>query len=200
MKIYTRTGDTGTCALASGLRVMKFSPRIESYGTVDELNSWVGLCRAWAKGVLPGNDQKSFDAWLAAIQHDLFNIGADLATPVEDRFDDMCLVSDKEVAVLEKLIDVCQDVLPPLQQFVLPAGSQLGSGLHVARTVCRRAERITVALAASEVVNPAIVSYLNRLSDFLFVLARWGQHKCGVGDVFWSKQGGLMLFAEGTGE
>jgi cob(I)alamin adenosyltransferase len=179
---------------------MKSSPRIESYGTVDELNSWLGICRSWAGGALPIEHQKFFDAWLAAIQHDLFNIGADLATPVEDRFDDMCLVSDKEVEVLERLIDVCQEVLPPLQQFVLPAGSQLSSGLHVARTVCRRAERITVGLAASEVVNPAIVSYLNRLSDFLFVLARWTQHRCGVDDVFWSKQGGLILFAENAGE
>jgi cob(I)alamin adenosyltransferase len=200
MKIYTRTGDSGSCSLASGLRVMKSSPRIDSYGTVDELNSWVGLCRAWAKDALPGAEYKSFDNWMAAIQHDLFNIGADLATPVDDRFDDMRIVSETEVVVLERLIDFCQSSLPQLSCFVLPAGTQLGSGLHVARTVCRRAERVTVALAALEVVNSSIVSYLNRLSDFLFVLARWTQHKCGVGDVPWSKQGGLSEQVELRGD
>ncbi len=178
--------------MASGLRVKKSSLRIEAYGTVDELNSWLGLCRAWALRDLSDKSREMFDGWMAAIQHDLFNIGADLATPLEDRFDDMRIVTNEEVAVMENLIDRCQNDLAPLACFVLPAGSEVGSGVHVARTVCRRAERLCVALMDVEEINPHIVPFLNRLSDLLFVLARWTQHHLGVGDVPWSKTDGLI--------
>ncbi len=195
MKIYTKTGDTGSCSLASGLRVKKYSQRIESYGTVDELNSWIGVCRSFAKASLKDSVNVSLNSWLSAIQHDLFNIGADLATPIADRFEDMCLVSAQEVLVMEKIIDMCQSELPQLCCFVLPAGTQLGTFIHVARTICRRAERVSVALSEVEEINPFVIPYLNRLSDLLFVLGRWVQHYENVGDVPWGKSEGLAALS-----
>lgn len=197
MKIYTKTGDTGLCSLASGSRVKKNSLRIEAYGTVDELNSLLGLCRARAGASLANEDLVTVDAWLSAIQHDLFNIGADLATPIDDRFEDMRLVCEQEANVMETIIDKLQAEIPSLAFFVLPAGTETGSLFHVARTVCRRAERVIVALAEHEEINPHVVPYVNRLSDFLFVMARWVQHKMGVGDVPWGKQDGLAVFYKG---
>ena len=195
--IYTKTGDSGTCALANGERVKKSSIRIDSYGSVDELNSWLGYCRALATVGLQGVGAGRVDLLLASIQHDLFVVGSDLAAPINSRFDGQRTVSDAEVLVLEREIDSLQKDLPRLTSFVLPAGTQLGSALHVARTMCRKCERKVVALAETEEINSQIIPFLNRLSDFLFVLARWSQHKMNCGDVLWDHQGGLRLL---TGE
>jgi cob(I)alamin adenosyltransferase len=171
-KIYTRTGDAGETALGDGTRVAKHAARVGAYGSVDELNAAIGLARLHA-----GEGEG-----LARIQNDLFDLGADLATPGlgEDRL----RVADAQVERLEREIDVMNARLRPLRSFVLPGGSALAAHLHLCRTVCRRAERLTVALAAAEPVNPAAVKYLNRLSDWLFVAARIANDD-GRADVLW---------------
>jgi cob(I)alamin adenosyltransferase len=198
MKIYTKAGDDGSCALASGDRVKKSSLRINAYGDVDELNSWVGYCRSLVSGALTDQAARRVDLWLAALQHDLFVVGSDLATPVTARFDGQRVVTTEEAQVLERLIDMMQAEIPQLRCFVLPAGTALGSALHYARTICRRSERAVVALRDCEEINPEVLPFLNRLSDFLFVLARWVQHVVKCGDVPWDQLGGLrMVLGEG---
>lgn len=185
-KIYTRTGDKGDTGLVGGKRVSKDSPRLWAYGTVDELNSAIGLARVF------NAEKKSVPAMkveklLARVQNDLFNLGAELATLPKDFRKGMPRVEAKDITALEKLMDELNAELGPLQEFILPGGSKTGAALHVARTICRRAERFCVRLARKENIGDCVVPYLNRLSDTLFVLARWINRKQGVKEVYWKK-------------
>jgi cob(I)alamin adenosyltransferase len=164
-RIYTRTGDAGETTLGDLSRVRKTDPRIGAYGTVDEVNSLLGL--VLASEALP----EEFRPWLEQIQNDLFDVGADLCVPLEDERDHL-RVAMSQVERLEELCDLVNARLEPLKSFVLPAGGEAAARLHVARSVCRRAERASVALAEGSEVNPAALAYLNRLSDLLFILAR----------------------------
>jgi cob(I)alamin adenosyltransferase len=181
-RIYTRSGDQGETGLGDGTRVAKDHPRVEAYGSVDELNAVLGLVRA--HGVGAGDT----GAWLTAlqdIQNDLFDLGADLCVPETGTSAAPALrVRAEQVTRLENLIDHHNAALQPLTSFVLPGGSPASAWLHLARTVCRRAERAVVALARVETINPQVVIYLNRLSDLLFVLARVCNDN-GKGDVLW---------------
>jgi cob(I)alamin adenosyltransferase len=181
LKIYTRTGDAGSTALFGGGRVSKDHIRVIAYGDVDELNSLIGLVRATPPAAFE-------DALLESIQRDLFSIGGHLATPDPDKVRkalEKATLSDDRVAEFERVIDAADRVLAPLTAFVLPAGSPKAAILHLARTVCRRAERQVVHLAAQETVPELFLVYLNRLSDLLFTLARLANHQAGVGDVTW---------------
>jgi cob(I)alamin adenosyltransferase len=172
LKIYTRTGDGGETSLFGGSRVAKNDPRIEAYGTIDELNSTIGVARAsWPSS--------SIDKQLDAIQSDLFDIGAHLAAPGNDRF---AGVKPRRIEELERAIDAMESELQPLTTFIIPGGSLAAAQLHVARTVCRRAERRVVALEGSE----NTVAYLNRLSDYLFVAARCANRSHSVPDTPWT--------------
>jgi len=163
-RIYTRAGDAGETSLGDGTRVPKSNLRIEAFGTVDELNSFIGVLLA--TGV-----PDEFRPWLEQIQNELFDLGADLSVPADDERERL-RISSEQVVWLEELCDLVNAGLAPLKSFVLPGGTEAAAILHVARTVCRRAERATVALAEEAAVNPAVLAYLNRLSDFLFILAR----------------------------
>jgi cob(I)alamin adenosyltransferase len=179
-RIYTRTGDKGETGLVDGSRVPKDAPRVDAYGTVDELNACLGLARLHAGGALAEG--------IARIQHDLFDLGADLATPgferdAEAKHPPLRAVAG-QVERLEREIDAMNAELTPLRSFVLPGGSALSAHLHVARTVCRRAERGAVTMAGAEPVNPEAVRYLNRLSDWLFVAARIA-NDLGRDDILW---------------
>ena len=180
-RIYTRTGDQGTTGLASGERRPKYDLRIEAYGTVDETNACLGLARLHTAG-------HAVDLMLGRIQNDLFDLGADLATPDTGHppKHEPLRVVDAQVERLEREIDDLNEALQPLRSFVLPGGSPAAAALHLARTVCRRAERLTVELAAKpeERVSPTCVKYLNRLSDFLFVASRVVNDN-GAADVLW---------------
>ena len=168
-RIYTRGGDLGETSLGDGHRVAKHNVRVTAYGTVDELNAALGVARLHSVGT-------PADAWLVRIQNDLFDVGADLCVPPPPEDDEKhrsrLRVSPDQVAWLEERIDEVNGALPPLTSFVVPGGTPLSAYLHVARTVCRRAERDAVALAAQEPMTPEVITYLNRLSDLLFVLAR----------------------------
>lgn len=184
MKIYTKTGDSGTTGLFGGDRVDKDHTRIEAYGTVDELNALVGFVRSGLITPPPPSPDRytEIDAGLARIQNELFILGADLATP-SDAKPSVPRVSSLMTTTLEREIDRFSEILPELTNFVLPGGSETASRLHVARTVCRRAERLVVHASKElpmESLNPEIVRYLNRLSDHLFVLARLANHLAGV--------------------
>jgi cob(I)alamin adenosyltransferase len=182
MKIYTRTGDDGTTGLFGGRRVPKSDARIECYGTVDELNAAVGLVASGAEASLAEK--------LARVQNELFVIGSHLATPHDDtrRLAQVPDLDGSTIARLESEIDEADARLAPLRNFILPGGSESAARLHLARTVCRRAERLLVAFAGEQPVEPVIVRYLNRLSDWLFVYARWANHRAGVPDVPWLKE------------
>ncbi len=180
MKIYTRTGDEGTTALFGGDRVVKSHPRIEAYGTVDELNAVVGVVIAHLDA---GADR--LGAVLGRIQHELFDLGADLATPEHSRAK-VARIGAALVETMEADIDAFEADLAPLRRFILPGGTPAAAHLHVARTVCRRAERLTVEAATREPINEGAVVYLNRLSDLLFVLSRWANHAASVADVEWT--------------
>ena len=179
MKIYTRTGDDGTTGLIGGRRVSKADLRIDCYGTVDELNAAIGVAAVAAGAELA--------AQLRAVQNDLFVLGSHLASPADDTKAAASLPPlDESIAGrLEAEIDAAEACLPPLRQFILPGGSEASARLHLARTVCRRAERLAVALAAEAPVPPTTVRYLNRLSDWLFVMARRANREAGVEDVPW---------------
>ena len=164
-RIYTRGGDAGETSLGDGTRVPKSDPRIEAYGTVDELNAVLGVA-------LAVDGAAEFRPWLERIQNDLFDLGADLSVPLADERRERLRISEEHVGRLEELCDLVNARLEPLRSFVLPGGTEAAALLHVARTVCRRAERRAVALAAADSVNPLAIAYLNRLSDFLFILAR----------------------------
>ena len=164
-RIYTKLGDSGETHLGDMSRVPKTHPRIEAYGTVDELNAQIGVARA------PGELPNEYADWLARVQNDLFDVGADIAAPEDpDRDRERLRVIPQQTAWLEERCDEVNDPLPPLRSFVLPGGTRAAAQLHVCRTVCRRAERL--AVAASGELNPEVVRYLNRLSDLLFILSR----------------------------
>ncbi|MEY3385910.1 MAG: hypothetical protein RIR53_721 [Bacteroidota bacterium] len=180
IRIYTKTGDDGTTALFGGTRVDKDDLRIEAYGTVDELNAIMGI-------VLTSELPDAVRHQLTMISSDLFTLGADLATPLDPPPSyHIPRVSEDDVARLEQWIDAHDEVLEPLKVFILPGGQPAAAHLHHARTVCRRAERRTVALARREDVGPHVVHFLNRLSDYLFTAARAVNHAAGVPDVPWS--------------
>jgi len=178
VKIYTRTGDTGETALFDNRRVSKADPRVDAYGEVDELNAWLGLVRA----ACPEPDIAEA---LVHIQRDLFAVGAQLADPSEKLAGRVtkAFITDTEVERLEALIDGLESELPPLRKFILAGGGPAGALLHVARTVCRRAERRIVGLAPA--ADPVIVRYINRLSDLLFVMARVVNHRAGLPETEW---------------
>jgi len=180
VKIYTRTGDTGDTGLFGGGRVQKDTLRVEAYGTVDELNAALGV-------VLATQVEMPLSGILQRIQTELFELGADLATPPDSSARANSIVRFKEhpVAVLESEIDTLEAKLEPLMTFILPGGSAAGAGLHLARTICRRAERRTVTLARAENVSPPIIPYLNRLSDLLFVMARFANVQAQVPEQKW---------------
>ena len=187
-RIYTRTGDDGTTGLVGGSRVKKNDLRIESYGTLDELSSFIGLARQ-AITDLARDDKRlnRLDAWLAWTQDALFNLGAELATPLGKRWEGMPLVTAADAQALERAIDSAQRDLEPLSTFIHPGGSAPGAFLHVARTVCRRAERLIVTLREREPdVSAQAVHYVNRLSDALFVWARWVNRIAGVPEHLWN--------------
>jgi cob(I)alamin adenosyltransferase len=181
-RIYTRGGDRGETSLVGGQRVGKDALRIECYGTVDELNAFVGLARCSAEEHEP---LAPLARILKRVQHELFNLGAILATLPEDVHPKQARVTDAEVAELEREIDMMNAALPPLRSFVLPGGSRINSELHVCRTVCRRAERIAVRLGREEEVPTEAVRYLNRLSDALFVWSRWVNAMLGLSETLW---------------
>jgi cob(I)alamin adenosyltransferase len=179
-RIYTRTGDDGTTALATGERRKKYDLRIAAYGTIDETNAAIGLAR------LGTRSDPRIDAMLARIQNDLFDLGADLCTPEREGARERLRVVDAQVTRLESEIDLLNESLQPLTSFVLPGGTQAAAALHLARTICRRAERMIVELAdrPDEVVSQPVIKYVNRLSDFLFVAGRH-VNNLGKDDVLW---------------
>ncbi len=203
MKIYTRTGDKGTTGLFGGPRVSKDNTRIEAYGTVDELNSTIGLVRSTLSvqtvleygaqhtgegaptpggGAIPAEEK--LDAWLERLQHELFDLGADLATPLGAKVKISRVVTES-VDQLESDIDSFEEALDPLKAFILPGGSAPAAHLHAARTICRRAERRVITLAGEEEINQTCIVYLNRLSDAFFSAARWINHALGHEDYLW---------------
>ena len=179
MKIYTRTGDTGETSLFSGDRARKNDPRVDAYGEVDELNAWLGLARA-------SSLDATVSAEIVAIQRDLFAVDAQLADPGDKLAPRVtkAVIGDDHILRLEQLIDRLEDELPPLRRFILAGGTPAGAALHVARTVCRRAERRIVGLDPP--VDPVLLRYVNRLSDLLFVLARLVNHRSGAPEIEWN--------------
>jgi cob(I)alamin adenosyltransferase len=182
MKIYTRTGDDGTTGLFSGGRVRKDHLRVETYGTVDELNSCLGLARAL-------KPDAEMDTWLEKTQNQLFHLGSDLATPLDAKAEWVVRVEAEAITWLEESIDSMDTRPEPLKNFILPGGSPAAAQLHVARTVCRRAERLAVRLAEEAAINPLALKYLNRLSDWLFTAARYENLKAGVPESKWTLRG-----------
>ena len=187
-KVYTKTGDKGKTRLAGGQQVWKDSVRVEAYGDVDELNSTIGVGRAFnaeSVGKHPSADR--LEEELRWMQNKLFDVGGLLATAPGQTFKNMPMVTGRDVTRLEKLIDNCQKDLQPLKEFILPGGGKISSLLHQARTICRRAERLCVRLGREEPLDPAIVRFLNRLSDALFVLARWMANQQSEPEFLWER-------------
>ncbi len=181
MKLYTRKGDDGTTGLFGNQRVDKDSVRVTAYGDVDELNSFIGLA-------LAGCEFDEIKSVLTCVQSRLFDVGADLSTPIDsDHGDKITRIGQSHIGELESMIDASSDLLPPLRVFVLPGGTELASRLHVARTVCRRAERACVALSKLAAGVDEVVIYMNRLSDLLFALARRANQLANVEDVPWQQ-------------
>jgi cob(I)alamin adenosyltransferase len=174
-RIYTRTGDDGTTGLGDGTRTAKDSARVAAYGTVDELNSSIGI-------VLACDIDERMREVLTQVQHDLFDLGGELCIP------GMAMVHGTDIDRLEQALDAFNENLPPLKEFILPGGGMAAAHCHLARTICRRAEREAVTLARQETVRPEAVRYLNRLSDLLFVLARVLARACGHGEVLWQHE------------
>ena len=181
-KVYTKGGDRGQTSLIGGERVSKAAPRIEAYGTVDEINATLGLVRTALETSAAGEHLIPI---IHRVQNELFNLGAELATPDPERRAKLPRVEQRHVDQLERDIDALNDDLPPLTSFVLPGGGAASAAFHLARTVCRRGERLIVALAADEDVGDLAVIYLNRLSDALFVFGRWAAHKDGRPEPLW---------------
>ena len=174
-KIYTRTGDDGTTGLGDGSRTQKDSLRVEAYGTVDELNSTIGL-------LVASLSDEGLSAVLLDVQHDLFDLGGELCVP------GMELIQDRHITRLENELDRLNADLPPLKDFILPGGSLAAAQAHLARTICRRSERRVISLARQEPVNEPVIRYLNRLSDLLFVIARTVGRASGAGEVLWNHE------------
>ncbi len=179
MKIYTKTGDKGETSLHGGRRVSKDDLRIDAYGHVDELNSWIGVVRSC-------KPDRTIDTILASIQNDLFVLGADLATPFEIQKKGLVRITPIHIEVLEKEIDRIEEKLEPLTSFILPGGSTIASHLHIARTICRRAERAVVRLSKNETIGSYPMIFLNRLADLLFVLARFANASSSTQEVHWT--------------
>lgn len=187
-RVYTRTGDRGDTALVGGRRVAKDSVRIETYGTVDELNAVLGLARVFnAERIDAAEGHRWLDGVLRKLQDELFDLGSELATPEDAVYEGMFRMGEPQVKALEKLIDECQKDLAPLRSFVLPGGGRIGAFLHQARTVCRRAERRLLTLSRAEPVSPVALKYVNRLSDLLFVLSRWVGQRLGEAEYLWQR-------------
>jgi cob(I)alamin adenosyltransferase len=187
VKIYTKTGDSGKTGLYGGERVPKTAQRVEAYGTVDELNSAIGMARAALTGTERLGD---LDGVLAQIQNALFDVGADLATVQGSRYEKNLVRMDaQDVQAMEHLIDRYQEECPPFTGFIHPGGTQASAALHLARTVARRAEREVLRLEAEEAINHEVVHYLNRLSDFLFILSRVVNARAGVSEAGWLVKG-----------
>jgi cob(I)alamin adenosyltransferase len=184
-RIYTRTGDDGTTGLVGGQRVKKNALRIETYGTVDELSSAIGLART-SLGEQTHPRAAELDRWLAWTQDTLFNLGSDLATLPADRWEGMPLIAQADANALERAIDRAQNDLEPLANFVLPGGSYPGAYLHLARTIARRAERLLVTLSQNEPISEDVLQYVNRLSDALFVWSRWINAALGTPEQIWN--------------
>ena len=186
-RVYTRVGDDGDTALVGGRRVPKDNLRIEAYGTVDELNSIVGLARVFNGESSPSPAQAKLDQILQVIQNELFDLGSELATPPDAEYEGMFRIGSAEVDALEALMDQCQEDLEPLSSFILPGGGKVSAFLHQARTVCRRGERQVLQLSRSEPLGDGPLRYLNRLSDVFFVLSRWiGKHS-GEQEYLWQR-------------
>lgn len=179
MKIYTKTGDSGQTSLFGGGRVSKHHLRVEAYGTIDEVNSLLGLARA------AGPSQQG-DLWLEKVQNQLFHLGSDLATPLDAKTDWITRVTEQDIAWLETTIDRMSNELAPLSNFILPGGTPVAAHLHVARAVCRRAERLITALGEDESISEYALPYVNRLSDWLFTLARYENMQAGEAESKWS--------------
>jgi len=179
MRVYTRTGDKGETSLASGTRVQKDHPRLEAYGTVDELNSHLGLIQT----AITDSVEK---IRLTRIQNRVFVVTANLAVDNEEMLKNLPHILDEDIIDLEKAMDMLLDQIPPLTHFILPAGHPSVAACHIARTVCRRAERRMITLAHETAVEPILIKYINRLSDYLFVLARKTAYDLGVGEVIWT--------------
>ncbi|HJN73300.1 MAG TPA: cob(I)yrinic acid a,c-diamide adenosyltransferase [Myxococcota bacterium] len=190
-KVYTRGGDKGLTSLVGGTRVPKNHPRLEAYGTIDELNTVVGLARTFNRGSEAPETRARLDAILRRVQNELFSLGSDLATPPEHRREGMIRVGDEEIDRLEREIDELNEELGPLTEFILPGGGPVGAFLHQARTVCRRAERQVLTLAESEGadLDAGSLRYVNRLSDHLFVLGRWAARSLGEEEHLWDRPG-----------
>ena len=205
-KVYTRTGDKGSTRLVGGKKIPKDAARIEAYGTLDELNSVMGLARVFnddlkrkrvqpspasgghvssVKPELPAAEH--LDDILRQLQNELFDLGSELATPADFSYEGMFRVGESEVKGLERIIDSCQKDLEPLNSFILPGGGKVGGFLHQARTVCRRAERDILRLSREEELSPWPLTYVNRLSDLLFVLSRWVSQKLGEPEYLWER-------------
>ncbi len=188
-KVYTRKGDAGQTRLAGGQQVWKDSLRVEAYGTVDELNSSLGVLQAVNADMIAANAQAArLSEEILWVQHKLFDAGAILATSPGQSFPQMPMISEADVTRLERLMDKCQKDLKPLEEFILPGGGKVSSLLHQARTICRRAERVCVRLSREELVDKVILKFLNRLSDALFVLARWVAKTQGEPEVLWQRE------------
>jgi cob(I)alamin adenosyltransferase len=187
-RIYTKAGDGGETRLVGGQKVAKNSARIETYGTVDELSSCLGLARAaLATAPVPAGAAELSDV-IKRIQNELFNLGSDLATLPEDRHPQQPLIEARHVTALENEIDAWNEAIPPLRSFVLPGGGWVASTLHLARTVCRRAERLVVSLRATEAVGDQVLPYLNRLSDALFVMSRHASRLYAEPEPLWEPE------------
>jgi cob(I)alamin adenosyltransferase len=187
-RVYTRTGDTGETGLVGGTRVPKDSPRIEAYGTTDELNAIVGIIRTFNEERLAdGEHHRWLDEVLRKIQNQLFDLGSELATPPGAEYEGMFRVGEDEVKGLEELMDHCQKDLEPLRSFTLPGGGRINAFMHQARTVCRRAERQLLRLSRAEPINEWDLKYVNRLSDTFFVLGRWVAKHMGEKEYLWER-------------
>lgn len=188
-KVYTRTGDKGETGLVGNRRIPKDSSRIETYGIVDELNSILGLTCAMNQQFSRSIASKvRLEKELKKIQNELFVVGSDLATRLEDRWENMPLVGQRHIDELESLMDELGKGLKLLEEFILPGGGLVAASLHQARTVCRRAERACVALGREEPIGDYLIPYLNRLGDALFVLARWISHCEGEAETMWERE------------
>jgi cob(I)alamin adenosyltransferase len=189
MKIYTKTGDDGTTGLIGGSRVRKSDPRIECYGTVDELNAAIGVAAVAA--------ELELRTFLREVQNDLFVIGSLLATPeASPQRTGLPALEESAITRLEMQIDAAETELRPLRNFILPGGTESAARLHLARTICRRAERLIVDFSLDRPIDHILITYLNRLSDWLFVQARWANHAAGVADVPWISKGSKGQSAE----
>ncbi len=188
-RIYTRTGDKGTTALVGGKRVPKDSLRLEAYGTVDELNSIVGIVRTYVPTYRErlGGEFQWYSEMLRRLQNELFDVGSELATPPDGEYEGMHKMGEGEVKLLEQEMDRMESELETLKSFTLPGGGVLNAFLHQARTVCRRAERVCWALSREEQINPQLIVYINRLSDHLFVQSRWIAKRAGEPEFLWDR-------------